>query len=76
MESPSMLLQHRSVQPRALIRVALALIAANGTLAILVHPRSGFWSDLLDGVRGAGIGAALALIVWSQIVARRRTLHR
>ena len=56
---------------RMIFRLAMACLALFGILGI-VHPASTFSEDVLDGTRGALIGASIALLYLAFRVERTR----
>ena len=47
--------------PRTIFRLAMASLALFGILG-MVHPPEGFSEGMLDGIRGALLGASIALL--------------
>jgi hypothetical protein len=66
-----MLLKRRT-NPSALWRYAMVCLLAFFALTLVARSASPSWADLLDGVRGAMLGATLALMGLTAAAQRRR----
>ena len=67
-----MLLQ-KGTTPRTVWRMSMVCLLAFFTLTYTTRSVPSNWQDLLDGVRGAFLGATLALMVVYGILRRRST---
>ena len=65
-----MLLKRRT-NPATFLRLAMASLLAFFTLTLIARSAPSNWQDLLDGVRGAMLGATLALMALTGVVKRR-----
>jgi hypothetical protein len=66
------MLLRRTSNPRTVFRLASLCLLAFFALPLLARPTSTAWVDVLDGVRGAMLGATLALFAFSGVLKRRR----
>jgi hypothetical protein len=66
-----MLLKRRT-NPTTLWRSAMACLLAFFAVTLISRSAPSDWQDLLDGVRGAMLGATLGLMVLTAVVQRRR----
>ena len=61
----------KTTEPRTLYRLALVSLALFGILGML-HPRSPFSDGLLDGARGALLGATIGLVYLTSRLERKK----
>jgi hypothetical protein len=59
-----MILRNRANDPKALIRLGMAALAISIAWSWLVPARTGLSENLTDGIKGAFLGMALALLIW------------
>jgi hypothetical protein len=59
-----MILRNRAKDPKSLIRLGMAALAISIAWSWLIPARAGLSEDLTDGIKGAFLGMALALLVW------------
>jgi hypothetical protein len=64
-----MLLKSRN--PRTVWRIAMVCLLAFFALPLVTRSLPSTWQDLIDGVRGALLGATLALMAVSGVLKRR-----
>ena len=67
----------RRANPRTLIRISMVFLLiffALGIVPRFAQPLTPFWDGVLDGSRGALLGAALALMIWGRRALVRRPL--
>ena len=69
-----MLLRH-SRNPRTVFRAAMACLLVFSALPLIARPSTTYWSDVMDGVRGALLGATIALIAASGVLRRRNGVN-
>jgi hypothetical protein len=65
-----MLLRH-SRNPRTVFRAAMVCLLVFSALPLIAHPTTTYWIDVMDGVRGALLGATIALIAVLGVLRRR-----
>jgi hypothetical protein len=68
-----MLLKNR-MNKRTAFRAAMACILVSSALPLMARfagPTTDFWIGVMDGIRGAALGAAIALIAVSGVLRRR-----
>lgn len=58
--------------PQTLIRLGMLCLLIGIAAPWFLHPATDFWQGVLDGVRGAFLGAAIALNLWGARLAGRR----
>jgi hypothetical protein len=66
-----MLLKRRTA-PATLWRYSMASLLAFFAITLIARSAPTNWQDLLDGVRGAMLGATLALMALTAVAQRRR----
>jgi hypothetical protein len=59
-----MIFKNRPKNPQAMIRIGMLAMAASIVIPWLVTARGGLGEDFVDGLRGALLGMALALLIW------------
>ena len=67
------MLLRNSRNQRAVFRTAMATLLGFFVLPLVAHPTTTYWIDIMDGVRGALLGAAIALIAVSGVLKRRNS---
>lgn len=61
----------KTTNPRTMFRFAMAFLALFGVLGI-VHLPARFSEDMVDGVRGAALGASIAILYLALRLERKR----
>lgn len=70
-----MLFRNGEKNPKVMIKIGMALLLVFFALNLVRHPTAGV-GDLIDGVRGALLGAAATLLLWAAYLnGRRRRLN-
>ena len=59
-----MIFRNRPKNPKAMIRIGMLAMAASIVIPWFVTVRGGFVEGFVDGLRGALLGVALALLIW------------
>jgi hypothetical protein len=59
-----MTFRNRPKNPKAMIRIGMLATAASIVIPWFVTVRGGIGEDFVDGLRGALVGMALALLIW------------
>lgn len=71
-----MLFRSGEKNPKVMMRIGMALLLVFFSLNFVPRHSAGF-GDLIDGVRGALLGASAALILWAVYLnGQRRRLNR
>jgi hypothetical protein len=65
------MLLKRNTNPATLWRSAMACLLAFFAVTLIARSAPSAWQDLLDGLRGAILGATLALMILTGVVKRR-----
>jgi hypothetical protein len=65
------MLLKRNTNPATLLRSAMACLLAFFAVTLIARSAPSTWQDLLDGLRGAILGATLALMILTGVVKRR-----
>ena len=66
------MLLKRQTNPATLWRLAMASLLAFFVITLISRSAPTNWQDLLDGMRGAMLGATLALMALTAVARRRR----
>jgi hypothetical protein len=59
-----MILRNRAKNPKLMIRLGMLALAVSIVWPRLIPAGSGFSEGVVDGVKGAFLGMALALLIW------------